>query len=47
VLILFTDFASLWAELFPAEQTRIMKLLVQRVDVQIDGWRCGSGPTGW
>ena len=37
VLGLLTDFGSLWAELFPAEQARIMKLLVERVDVQVDG----------
>ena len=37
VLGLLTDFGSLWAELFPAEQARIVKLLVERVDVQVDG----------
>jgi site-specific DNA recombinase len=37
VLGLLTDFGSLWAELFPGEQARIMKLLVERVDVTIDG----------
>ena len=37
VLGLLADFGSLWAELFPAEQARIMKLLVERVDVQADG----------
>ena len=31
------DFGSLWAQLFPAEQARIMKLLVERVDVLVDG----------
>ena len=30
VLGLLTDFGSLWAELFPAEQARIIKLLVER-----------------
>jgi hypothetical protein len=34
---LLADFGSLWAELFPAEQARIMKLLVERVDVSVDG----------
>ena len=37
VLGLLADFGGLWAELFPAEQTRIMKLLVERVDVLVDG----------
>ena len=27
----------LWDELFPAEQARIVRLLVERVDVQEDG----------
>ena len=27
----------LWAELFPAEQARIVQLLVERVDVSLDG----------
>jgi site-specific DNA recombinase len=36
VLGLLTDFGSLWAELFPAEQVRIVKLLVERVEVQVD-----------
>jgi site-specific DNA recombinase len=33
VLGRLADFGSLWAELFPAEQARIMRLLVERVDV--------------
>jgi site-specific DNA recombinase len=37
VLGLLIDFGSLWAELFPAEQARIVRLLVERVDVQLDG----------
>jgi hypothetical protein len=37
VLGRLADFGSLWAELFPAEQARILKLLVERVDVQVDG----------
>jgi site-specific DNA recombinase len=28
-----TDFAPLWDELFPAEQARIVRLLVERVDL--------------
>jgi hypothetical protein len=31
-----TEFEELWNELFPAEQARIVELLVQRVDVQPD-----------
>ena len=31
-----TDFAPLWDELFPAEQARIVRLLVERVDVAPD-----------
>ncbi len=31
-----TEFAPLWNELFPAEQARIIRLLVQRVDVAQD-----------
>ena len=27
----------LWEELFPAEQTRIIQLLVQRIDLKVDG----------
>jgi site-specific DNA recombinase len=37
VLGRLADFGSLWAELFPAEQARIVRLLVERVDVQSDG----------
>ena len=37
VLGRLADFGSLWAELFPAEQARILRLLVERVDVQADG----------
>ena len=32
-----TDFAPLWDELFPAEQARIVRLLVERVDLSPDG----------
>jgi hypothetical protein len=36
VTILLADFAAVWNELFPAEQARIVQLLVERVDVQED-----------
>ena len=36
VTVLLADFASVWSELFPAEQARIVQLLVERVDVQAD-----------
>jgi DNA invertase Pin-like site-specific DNA recombinase len=32
-----SDFSALWDELFPAEQARIIQLLVERVDIQPDG----------
>jgi hypothetical protein len=31
------EFDPLWNELFPAEQTRIIQLLVERIDVGTDG----------
>jgi DNA invertase Pin-like site-specific DNA recombinase len=34
-----TDFAPLWDELFPAEQARIVRLLVERVDLAPTGLR--------
>ena len=34
--VLLADFATVWEELFPAEQARIVQLLVERVDVQED-----------
>lgn len=34
-----TDFAPLWDELFPAEQARIVRLLVERVDLAPAGLR--------
>jgi site-specific DNA recombinase len=36
VTVLLADFAPIWNELFPAEQARIVQLLVERVDVQGD-----------
>jgi site-specific DNA recombinase len=32
-----TDFAPMWDELFPAEQARIVRLLVERIDLAPDG----------
>ena len=37
VIGLLADFGSLWPELFPAEQARLLQLLVERVDVLEDG----------
>jgi hypothetical protein len=34
VTVLLADFAAVWNELFPAEQARIVQLLVERVDVR-------------
>ena len=34
-----TDLAPLWDELFPAEQARIVRLLVERIDLAPDGMR--------
>ena len=34
VTVLLADFATVWNELFPVEQARIVQLLVERVDVQ-------------
>ena len=34
VTILLADFATVWNEIFPVEQARIVQLLVERVDVQ-------------
>jgi hypothetical protein len=36
VTVLLADFATVWRELFPAEQARIVQLLVEPVDVQED-----------
>jgi DNA invertase Pin-like site-specific DNA recombinase len=36
VTVLLADFATVWSELFPAEQARIVHLLVERVDVRED-----------
>jgi hypothetical protein len=34
VMALLADFATVWSELFPAEEARIVQLLVERVDVR-------------
>jgi hypothetical protein len=44
VTILLAELATVWNELFPAEQARIVQLLVERVDVQEDASKCGSEP---
>jgi site-specific DNA recombinase len=36
VTVLLADFATVWAELFPPEQARVVQLLVERVDLQED-----------
>jgi hypothetical protein len=36
VMSLLAEFATVWNELFPAEQARIIQLLFQRVDVRED-----------
>jgi hypothetical protein len=36
VTFLLADFATVWAELFPTEQARIVQLLVEQVDVRED-----------
>jgi site-specific DNA recombinase len=36
VTVLLAEFATVWAELFPPEQARIVQLLVERVDVRED-----------
>jgi site-specific DNA recombinase len=37
VIRTITGFAPLWDELFPAEQARIVRLLVERIDLAPDG----------
>ncbi len=43
---LLGQFDDLWAELFPAEQSRIVGLLVDRIDVQASGIRIRLKPHG-
>ena len=47
VTALLAEFATVWNELFPAEQARLVQLLVERGEVRENAhWRCGSGPRG-
>lgn len=39
VVKIVTRFAPLWDELFPAEQARIVRLLIERVDLSAEGMR--------
>ena len=41
-----TDFAPLWDELFPAEQARIVRLLVERIDLAPMACRSACAPRG-
>jgi site-specific DNA recombinase len=50
VTVLLAEFATVWNELFPAEQARIVQLLVERVDVQVDALEVrirAEGPGDW
>jgi hypothetical protein len=40
------QFDDLWTELFPVEQARIVRLVVERVDVQSDGLDIGLNVDG-
>jgi hypothetical protein len=40
------EFAVVWTELFPAEQARIVHLLIERVEFARSRSRCGSGSRG-
>ena len=46
VTVLLADFATVWSELFPAEQARIVQLLVGRVDVQENALEVGIRAAG-
>jgi site-specific DNA recombinase len=43
---LLADLGSLWPELFPAEQARLLQLLVERVDILEDGLELRLRATG-
>lgn len=45
VISALQTFEDVWSQLFPAEQTRIVQLLVRRVTVTSEGWSSISGPT--
>ena len=47
VTVLVAEFATVWAELFPAEQARIVQLLVERVDVREDTLEVRMRTEGW
>ena len=47
VIQVVTDFAPLWDELFPAEQARIVRLLVERVDLAPSGLRVSLRAEGF
>ena len=40
--ILLTDVGTVWDELYPAEQARILRLLIERIDVAPDGISGGT-----
>jgi hypothetical protein len=40
---MLAEFATVWSELFPAEPSRIVLLLVERVDVQQDARDADQG----
>ena len=46
VTVLLADFATVWSEPFPAEQARIVQLLVVRVDVRQDALEVRIGAEG-
>jgi hypothetical protein len=50
VTVLLAEFAMVWNELFPAEQARIVQLLVERVDVREDALKIritAEGSRAW
>jgi DNA invertase Pin-like site-specific DNA recombinase len=47
VTVLLADFATVWKELFPAEQARIVQLLVDVSTCRRKRSKCGSGPRDW
>lgn len=40
------EFDQLWEQLFPAEQTRIVQLLIERVDLSTEGATIWIRPEG-
>jgi site-specific DNA recombinase len=47
VTVLLAEFATVWNELFPAEQARIVQLLVERIEVQEDALEVRIRASGW